>query len=84
MTQGVGLLHALLTVGGEEALLSHPVMGASWEGFVLEALLPLDLADLAPDRRFVVYSGQEAYPVGPETHAVSLPELARRLAHAAP
>ena len=34
-----GLLHALLQIGTKEALLSHPVVGASWEGFVVETLL---------------------------------------------
>jgi len=31
-----GLLHALLDLPSAEALLGHPVFGASWEGFVLE------------------------------------------------
>ena len=31
-----GLLHALLNVTDEEALLSQPWVGASWEGFVIE------------------------------------------------
>lgn len=34
-----GLLHALLTLGDLEHLLVHPVLGASWEGFVIENLL---------------------------------------------
>ncbi len=34
-----GLVHALLSVGDKETLLSHPVVGASWEGFVIENLL---------------------------------------------
>ncbi|MDY0002859.1 MAG: ATP-binding protein [Polyangia bacterium] len=34
-----GLVHALLDTGDKEALLAHPVVGASWEGFVLEQLL---------------------------------------------
>jgi predicted AAA+ superfamily ATPase len=34
-----GLVHALLDIGTKEALLSHPVVGASWEGFVIENLL---------------------------------------------
>ncbi len=34
-----GLLHALLGLPDEEALLGHPVVGASWEGFVLENLI---------------------------------------------
>lgn len=34
-----GLLHALLGLQDEEALLGHPAVGASWEGFVLENLV---------------------------------------------
>lgn len=34
-----GLLHALLGLPDEEALLGHPVVGASWESFVLENLI---------------------------------------------
>lgn len=34
-----GLVHALLAIGDKETLLSHPVVGASWEGFVIENLL---------------------------------------------
>lgn len=34
-----GIVHALLNIVDEEALLGHPVAGASWEGFVIENLL---------------------------------------------
>ncbi len=34
-----GLLHALLGIGDMDALLGHPIIGASWEGFVIENLL---------------------------------------------
>lgn len=34
-----GLLHALLGIGDFDSLLGHPVIGASWEGFVIENLL---------------------------------------------
>jgi hypothetical protein len=34
-----GLVHALLGIGDKEAVLSHPVVGASWEGFAVEQLL---------------------------------------------
>jgi predicted AAA+ superfamily ATPase len=33
-----GLLHSMLGITDEKALLSHPKLGASWEGFVIEAL----------------------------------------------
>lgn len=126
-----GLVHALLGIGDKEALTSHPVVGASWEGFVVEQLLTvapedvqghfyrtsggaeIDLvlsftdgrrwtvevkrslsprpergfhsacADLLPERRFVVYPGDEVYPVGNDVLAVSVWHLARRLAEEA-
>lgn len=34
-----GLVHALLGIENLEQLAGHPVVGASWEGFVLESLL---------------------------------------------
>ena len=34
-----GIVHALLNIGDLEALLSHPVAGGSWEGFVIESLI---------------------------------------------
>lgn len=34
-----GLLHVLLGLHSLDAVLGHPVAGASWEGFVIEALL---------------------------------------------
>lgn len=34
-----GLVHALLGIGTHDALLSHPVVGNSWEGFALETLI---------------------------------------------
>lgn len=125
-----GLVHALLGLGDRDVLLSHPVVGGSWEGFVVEQLLAavpegvqgyfyrtsggaeIDLVvvfpggriwavevkrslsprtdrgfhsasvDLSPERRYVVYPGEESYPLGNETHAVPLPVLARLLAEA--
>ncbi len=34
-----GVLHALLNIGSMDDLLGHPVVGASWEGFVIENLI---------------------------------------------
>ncbi len=42
-----GLLHALLGIGTEMALLSHPKLGASWEGFVVEQVLAAEAHDEA-------------------------------------
>ncbi len=122
-----GLLHALLGLGSLEALLAHPVVGASYEGFVLENLLGVlpegaegffyrtqagaevdllllfpdgrrwalevkrslnpspsrgfwsALADLCPERAWVVYPGTEAFPLGQGVEAVPLPDLMRLL-----
>lgn len=43
-----GLLHTLLGIQSESALLGHPKLGASWEGYVLEQLLTV----LAPDEAY--------------------------------
>jgi predicted AAA+ superfamily ATPase len=40
-----GITHALLNIGGYDELAGHPVVGASWEGFVIE-----NLVAAAPDR----------------------------------
>jgi predicted AAA+ superfamily ATPase len=34
-----GLLHALLNLPDHQALLGHPVLGASWEGWVIEQIM---------------------------------------------
>jgi predicted AAA+ superfamily ATPase len=34
-----GLVHALLGIASNDDVLAHPVVGSSWEGFVIEALL---------------------------------------------
>ena len=122
-----GLVHALLDIENKETLLSHPVVGASWEGFVIENLLActptnvqahfyrtsggaeIDLLlawpsgalwaievkrsltpkvergfhaaceDLSPARKFVVYPGVEAFPLGHEVRAIPLAELCQLL-----
>ena len=40
-----GVVHALLGLESKEDVLGHPVVGLSWEGFVVETLL-----SIAPDR----------------------------------
>lgn len=122
-----GLVHTLLGLDDREAVLGHPVAGASWEGFVLENLLNcaprrsqawfyrtaagaemdlvLDLpgggrwaieikrssaprlskgfhqarADLQPDRCFVVYAGEECFPLLEGVQAIGAAELAQAL-----
>lgn len=43
-----GLLHTLLGIENFEGLLSHPVVGASWEGFVIENVLSHLPANVTP------------------------------------
>jgi len=122
-----GLLHALLGIADKEVLLGHPVVGASWEGLVIENLIGLAgediapsfyrtsggaevdlvltwadgrewaievkrnlapkvergfhsaLADIAPERSFVVYPGTERYRLTKEVEAIGLPELCEEL-----
>ncbi|MXZ71304.1 MAG: ATP-binding protein [Acidobacteria bacterium] len=124
-----GLLHALLRIDDYGALMGHPVVGASWEGFVIENLLRvapsftdagfyrtsagaeidlvLDLPgrrgrwaievkhglapalargfyhardDLEVNRSFVVYSGEDRYPIAEDIEAIGLREMASLLA----
>ncbi|MEE8124970.1 MAG: ATP-binding protein [Nitrospirales bacterium] len=42
-----GLLHHLLGIDTAKALLSHPKLGASWEGFVIEQILMTEPHDVA-------------------------------------
>ncbi len=42
-----GLLHQLLGIETEKALLTHPKIGASWEGFVIEQILATEPHDEA-------------------------------------
>jgi predicted AAA+ superfamily ATPase len=125
-----GLLHALLGLGDKEALLGHPVLGASWEGHVIENLITLaparvepsfyrtsggaeiDLVlrwpggrewaievkrslsprpgrgmrsaieDLKPERSFIVYPGEDRYPVAEGIEVVGLPALVAELVDA--
>jgi len=123
-----GLVHALLGIGDRENLLSHPVVGQSWECFVIENLLAvapeavtphfyrtsggaeIDLllawpdgtlwaieikrsltpklergfhaacADLDPQRKFVVYPGEERYSMAGDVEVLPLRDLAAELA----
>ena len=122
-----GLVHALLNISDKETLLGHPVVGQSWECFVVENLLvcaatkaqghfyrasggaEIDLllswpdgslwaieikrslspklergfhaacADLAPNRKFVVYPGVERYRLAGDIEAISLADVAMEL-----
>lgn len=123
-----GLVHALLGIDSYDALAGHPVVGASWEGFVIENLLAvappgtaasfyrtrsgaeidlllelpggrgvwaieikLGLApklsrgfhhaceDVRPRRTFVIYSGDERYPLSKDVVATGLRGMVRML-----
>jgi len=125
-----GLLHALLGIGDFNRLSGHPVVGGSWEGFVIENLLSdlpprtqsnfyrtsggaeIDLLlefpgeseiwaieikralsarpkkgfyqaceDIQPHKCFVVYAGEERYPISEGVDAVSLSEMCRIIAN---
>lgn len=40
-----GILHALLNIQSQDDLLSHPIIGTSWEGFVID-----NIASILPDQ----------------------------------
>ena len=50
-----GIVHALLGLGSKEEVLGHPVVGPSWEGFVVESLL--SVAHDRAETRFYRASG---------------------------
>lgn len=123
-----GLVHALLDIENTDILLSHMVVGASWEGFVIENLLAsaapqaqgffyrtsagaeIDLLlhwpdgslwaieikrslapklergfhiaceDLKPQRKLVIYPGQEAIPLAADITALPLARACAELA----
>lgn len=123
-----GLVHALLDIETKDNLLSHMVVGASWEGYCIETLLAcvpagvtgyfyrtsggaeIDLLlawpggdlwaieikrsaspkvergfhsacdDLQPTQKWVVYPGQESYPLSTDIQAISLHGLCEKLA----
>jgi len=55
-----GLLHALLDIGqGQEALLSHPRVGASWEGYVLHQIVSALDADWRDCHHWRLHTGAE-------------------------
>ena len=123
-----GLVHALLGLDSLNALIGHPVAGASWEGFVIENLLvaappgtaahfyrtqagaEVDLVlelpgasapwaievklgltpsigrgfynaceDVAPQRAFIVHSGDDRYPLSTDVEAIGLRAMAELL-----
>jgi predicted AAA+ superfamily ATPase len=122
-----GILHRLLRINAYDALLSNPVLGKSWEGFVIEnihSILPgraetyfyrtaagaeIDLVirmpsseiwaveikygvapkigkhysqtcdDVGATHKYILYGGEDGFPVGSDIKAISLPGLMERL-----
>ncbi len=122
-----GIVHALLSIQNQENLLSHPICGSSWEGYIIENILSLvpqnteayfyrssggaecDLILKFPDqkiwaieikrslnpkvakgfyaacddikatRQYVVYPGDETYPIAHDTKAINLNTLLEKL-----
>jgi len=118
-----GITHALLNIADYNELLGHPVVGGSWEGFVIENILSIapagvhpyyygtpggaevDLVlefsgsakwaieikrsssptvtkgfhiaceDINPERRYIVYSGTDQFPLVGNVMAISLFDL---------
>ncbi len=54
-----GILHTLLNINNKTDLLSHPKIGASWEGFALEALIRHDQVDENDCYYWSTFSGAE-------------------------
>jgi len=84
--EGVQGFYYRTSGGAEVDLLLRFPGGQSWAIEIKRSLAPRPrkgfhsaCADLAPERRFVVYPGDESYPLGDGIQAVSLPQLARML-----
>ncbi len=119
-----GILHALLNIETINDLMGHPVVGNSWEGFVIENILSMlssrvqssfyrtaagaeidlildfghkhgmwaieikrslapklergltsGLETLKPQKAFIIYPGQERYPIAKDVDVISLKEM---------
>jgi uncharacterized protein len=82
-----GLLHRLLGIGTIDDLLSHPKVGASWEGFVIEQILLLDVSDpwywathAGAELDLLVHSAGR--PVGLEVKRTDRPRVTPSMRHA--
>lgn len=122
-----GLLHALLGISSFESLFGNPILGTSWEGFVIENIIgflpwraesyfyrtsagaEVDLVitfsdntkwaieikrglsprlgkgfqlaceEIKPDKKFLVHSGEDSYPIDHGVEAIGLIEICSRL-----
>ncbi|MHA4737818.1 ATP-binding protein [Dyadobacter sp. MSC1_007] len=122
-----GITHALMNIENYNNLLAHPVVGGSWEGFIIENImsvaparmqpyyyrsaggaeadLVLEFADgrkwvteikrnsaprlskgfhiacedIQPDKKFVIYSGKDTFPMGDGITAISLSDFMKEI-----
>lgn len=122
-----GLVHTLLNIKDMNALLGHPVVGGSWEGFMIENILSaasdqnqtyyygtpggaeIDLIiefspsekwaieikrstapavskgfhiaceEVKPNRKFVVYGGNDRFTMAGDITAISLPDMMKEV-----
>jgi predicted AAA+ superfamily ATPase len=95
-----GLLHSLLDIRDFRQLEGHPKLGASWEGFCLEALVrhlgartdsPREtpsiraaLEDLRLDSVDVIYPGTQTFPLSKWVRAVGIERISQDIAPLAP
>ncbi|MFN3216892.1 MAG: ATP-binding protein [Acidimicrobiales bacterium] len=76
-----GLLHTLLGIGTESALLDHPKVGASWEGFVIEQLaagmpeVPLYFWATHAGAELDLLFVHDGHPIGVEVKRTSTPSV---------
>ncbi len=125
-----GILHRLLGIDNHQTLMSNPVLGKSWEGFVIENILSIipnhvepyfyrtsngieiDLvlkissqqlwaievkygvapkikssfhqaaSDIGANKKFVIYSGEDDFPIGQDTLTLSLYNFMKQLKNA--
>ena len=65
-----GIVHALPRIPDREALFGHPVVGSSWEGFVIDNLLSVAPDSTLPGSVLDFFSGC-GIPVGSSVCKVS-------------
>lgn len=76
-----GLLHTLLGIGTESALLDHPKVGASWEGFVIEQIaagmpaVPLYFWATHAGAELDLLFVHDGHPIGVEVKRTSTPSV---------
>jgi hypothetical protein len=76
-----GLLHSLFNLSDRHALMGHPRVGASWEGFVLEQVatksMRIAISDLGLKHRWIIYPGTERFPINKHIATWPLRDVAK-------